>query len=299
VDIFDTSGNFVKTFEAAGSGNNLNAHWGVTVAPASFGTFASAILVGNFGDGTISAFDTTGKFLGQLMNTATPPTALVNPGLWDMVFGGGGSSGDPGTLYLTAGGSNQPNFPTGGSTTAVFAAVTSAAAATGADFSLTLSAQSATITPGGSSKLTITAGAVGGFNGQIALTCSAPAGLTCTLSPSTISHGSSAGTSTLAISAAATPPSNGYNVLGMLALAPGLGLFGTVLTARKKKFFTRKSGLWTGLLGLLLLVSVFALGCGGSSNSNKTPAAGTQVNVMVTGTSGALTHTSAVNVMIN
>jgi hypothetical protein len=216
-----------------------------------------------------------------------------------MVFGGGGSSGDPGTLYLTAGGSNQPNFPTGGSTTAVFAAVTSAAAATGADFSLTLSAQSATITPGGSSKLTITAGAVGGFNGQIALTCSAPAGLTCTLSPSTISPGSSAGTSTLAISVAATPPSNGYNMLGMLALAPGLGLFGTVLTARKKKFFTRKSGLWTGLLGLLLLASVFALGCGGSSNSNKTPAAGTQVNVMVTGTSGALTHTSAVNVMIN
>lgn len=254
--------------------------------------------MGNFGDGTISAFDTTGKFLGQLTNTSTPPTALVNPGLWDMVFGGGGASGDPGTLYITAGGSNQPNFPTGGSTTAVFAGITPAAAATGADFSLTLSAPSAMVAPGGTSNLTITAGAVGGFNGQISLACSAPSGLTCSLNPSTISPGSSASTSTLSITVAATPPpSNGYSVLGMLALAPGLGLFGTVLTARKRKFLMRKSSLWTGLLGLLVLVSLFAVGCGGSSS--KTPPPGTQVNVMVTGTSGSLKHTSALNVIIN
>jgi hypothetical protein len=296
VDVFDTNGNFLKTFVAAGSGNNLNAPWGVAMAPASFGAFAGAVLVGNFGDGTISAFDTTGKFLGQLTNTATPPTALVNPGLWDMVFGGGGASGDPGTLYITAGGSNQPNFPTGGSTTAVFAGITPAAAATGADFSLTFSAQSATITPGGTANLTINAGAVGGFNGQISLACSAPAGLTCALNPSTISPGSSASTSSLSITVAATPPATGYSMPGMLALLPGLGLFGTVLTTRTRKFLTRKSSLWTGLLGLLLLVSVFALGCGGSNS--KTPPPGTQVNVMVTGTSGSLMHTSAVNVII-
>jgi uncharacterized protein (TIGR03118 family) len=298
VDIFDMNGGFVKTFVPAGSSNNLNAPWGVAIAPAGFGTFAGAVLVGNFGDGTISAFDTTGKFLGQLTNTANPPTALVNPGLWDMVFGGGGASGDPGTLYITAGGSNQPNFPAGGSTTAVFAGLTPASAATGADFSLNLSAQSATVTPGGTSNLTITAGAVGGFNGQISLTCSAPAGLTCALNPSTISPGSSTPSSTLTISAASTPPPTGYHSLsGMMLLLPGLGVFGTVLAARKRKFLTRKSSLLTGLLGLLLLVSVFALGCG--SSRSKTPPAGTQVNVMVTGTSGSLTHTSAVNVTIN
>jgi hypothetical protein len=212
-----------------------------------------------------------------------------------MVFGGGGASGDPGTLYITAGGSNQPNFPTGGSTTAVFAGVAPAAAATGADFSLTLSAPSAMVAPGGTSNLTITAGAVGGFNGQISLACSAPTGLTCSLNPSTISPGASASTSTLSITVAATPPSGGYRSAALLL--PGLGLFGTVLTARKKKFLTRKSSMWTGLLGLLLLVSLFALGCG-SSKSN-TPAPGTQVNVMVTGTSGSLKHTSAVNVIIN
>jgi hypothetical protein len=101
----------------------------------------------------------------------------------------------------------------------------------------------------------------------------------------------------LSINVAATPPTNGYIVLGMLAPLSGLGLFGTVLTARKRKFLTRKSSLWTGLLGLLLLVSVFALGCGGSKS--KTPPPGTQVNVVVTGTSGSLKHTSAVNVTIN
>src|ERR1700724_1876968 len=119
VDIFDTNGIFVKTFIAAGG--HLNAPWGVVATPASFGTFANAILVGNFGDGTINAFDPTGKFLGQLTDSSNK--VLVNPGLWDMVFGGGGTSGDPGTLYLTAGGGNQHNFTKGGRTTSCLASV--------------------------------------------------------------------------------------------------------------------------------------------------------------------------------
>src|ERR1700677_3710388 len=105
VDIFDTNGNFVSTLVAAGATNNLNAPWGVVEAPASFGTFGGDILVGNFGDGTMSAFDTTGKFVGQLTDSAG--NVLVNPRLWDMVFGGGGgANNDPGhlgTLYFTAG----------------------------------------------------------------------------------------------------------------------------------------------------------------------------------------------------
>src|SRR6201998_4262266 len=186
VDIFDTNGNFVSTFVAAGG--KLNAPWGVVAAPATFGGFPGAILVGNFGDGTINAFDTPGKVLGQL--TDSSKNALVNPGLWDLVFGGGGPSGDPNTLYLTAGGGNQPNFPAGGSATAVFASVVPAAAVAGPDFSLSLSAPSATVKAGGSTTLTISASAVGGFNSQISLTCSAPAGLTFSLRPSTISPGS-------------------------------------------------------------------------------------------------------------
>ena len=303
VDIFDTSGNFVSTFVAAGAKNNLNAPWGVVAAPASFGTFASDILVGNFGDGTISAFDATGKFLGQLTDSSN--RVLVNSGLWDLVFGGGGGAnnnpGTLGTLYITAGGSaGQPNFPaTGGSATAVFASLTPAVAAGSPGFSLNLSAQSTTVAPGGSANLTVSAAAVGGFNRQISLTCSAPAGLSCAFSSSTISPGSSASSSTLTISAVSTPPPTGYNLPGMVALMPGLGLFGTLLTGRKRKPLTRKSIQWMSLLGVLLVISLFALGCGGSNSNKPTAPASQQTTVVVTGTSGSLSHSSAVTVTIN
>ena len=302
VDIFDGNGNFVSTFVAAGANNNLNAPWGVVEAPASFGAFAGDILVGNFGDGTISAFDTTGKFIGQLTNSSGK--VLMNPGLWDMVFGGGGGAsnnpGTAGTLYITAGGSaGQPNFPTGGSATAVFASIAPAAAAGSPGFSLNLSAASTTVSPGGSANLMISASAVGGFNNVITLTCAAPAGLTCSLSPSTISPGSSTSTSTLTISAVSTPPPTGYSLPGMMALLPGLGLFGTVFTIRKRKRLTRKNILGMGVLGSLLLISLFALGCGGSTSNKPTMAASQQATVMVTGTSGSLTHSSAVTVTIN
>lgn len=286
VDIFDANGNFVSTFVAAG--DKLNAPWGVVETPASFGAFPNAILVGNFGDGMINAYDSTGKFLGQLTDSSNK--VLVNAGLWALVFGGGGSSGDPGTLYLTAGGSNQPNFPSGGSTTAVFASLVPAATVGSPNFSLSLSPQSTTIAPGGTANLMISASAVGGFNGQISLSCSPSAGLSCTFSPSTISPGASG--STLTVSAAATPPTNGY---GRAALLPGLGLFGTLLT-RKRKAIARKNILGISVLGLLLLISIFALGCSNSSRGQTPPS---QATLMVTGTSGSLSHSAPVTININ
>src|SRR6202045_3895078 len=163
VDVFDLNGNFVSTLVAAGG--RLNAPWAVVATPATFGAFPNAILVGNFGDGTINAFDTTGKFLGQLTDSSN--NVLVNPGLWDMVFGGGGPSGAPGTLYLTAGGSNQPNFPDGGSTTSVFASLAPAATVSSQNFSLNLSAQNVSVAPGGSANLMISAAGVAGFDSPI------------------------------------------------------------------------------------------------------------------------------------
>src|ERR1700722_8049899 len=290
VDIFDTNGNFVSTLVAAAATNNLNAPWGVVQAPASFGAFGGDILVGNFGDGTMSAFDTTGKFLGQLTDSAG--NVLVNPRLWDMVFGGGGGeNNNPGNL--------GPFFFPPGRAPSVFASLVPVAAVGTPGFSLSLSAQSATVAPGGSANLTISAAAVGGFNSQISLTCTAPAGLTCAFTPSTISPGSTS-SSTLTISAVSTPPPMGYNVPGMMALLPGLGLFGTFLTTRKRKPLTRKSIGWMSLLGLMLFASLFALGCGSSSSNSSTPTPSSQqVNVMVTGTSGSLSQTAAVAVTIN
>jgi uncharacterized protein (TIGR03118 family) len=297
VDIFDMNGNFVSTFVAAGG--RLNAPWGVVAAPATFGTFPNAILVGNFGDGTINAYDTTGTFLGQLTDASNK--VLVNPGLWDMVFGGGGVSGAPGTLYLTAGSGTQPNFPPGGSTTSVFASVIPAAAVAGQNFSLSLSARSVSVKPGGVASLTISAAGVGGFNSPISLNCSSAAGLTCAFNPTTITPGSSA-TSTLTVSAASTPPTHGYHAATLVGLLPALGLLGTVFTIRKQKPLRLKSGLAARVFGLLLVISTFSLwavGCGSSSNTQMSPPAGSQVNLTVTGTSGAITQSSAVTVTIN
>lgn len=87
---------------------------------------------------------------------------------------------------------------------------------------------------------------------------------------------------------------------GMWALLPGLGLFGTFFTTRKRKPLTRKNVGWMSLLGLLLFVSLFALGCGGNTSSSTPPAPSPQqVTVMVTGTSGSLSQSATVAVAVN
>jgi len=295
VDIFDMNGNFVSTFVAAGG--HLNAPWAVVATPSTFGQFPNAILVGNFGDGTIDAFDNKGNFLGQVTDSANTP--LVNPGLWDLAFGGGGVSGSVGTLYLTAGGGNQPNFPSGGSTTSVFASVVPASAVTSANFSLNLSSQSVTVAPGGSANVKVSAAGVGGFNSPVSLSCSTSAGLTCAFNPSTISAGSSAG-STLTVSAASMAPPTGY---GLIFLFPGLGLFGSVFVARRKRMGS-KGVLALKAMGLVFLAtsfSFFAVGCGGSGGMTGTGTTPTSqsVTLMVTGTSGAITQSTSLTVKIN
>jgi hypothetical protein len=84
----------------------------------------------------------------------------------------------------------------------------------------------------------------------------------------------------------------------MFLLLPGLGVFGTFFTRRRKYLLTNKRILATAVLGLVIGISLFALGCG-SSSSNKMPPPPAQVNVMVTGTSGAISHTAAIAVTIH
>lgn len=297
VDVFDMNGNFLNTFVAAGG--PLNAPWGVVATPAGFGAFPNAILVGNFGDGTIDAFDTTGKFLGQIMDSSNK--VLVNPGLWDLAFGEGGSSGAPGTLYLTAGGSNQPNFPSGGSTTSVFASLMPSASVSGPNFSLSLSAKSVSVAQGGSANVMISAAGVGGFNNPISLSCSSASGITCAFNPSTITPGTTA-SSTLTISAASMPPSGGYHAGIFGGVLPALGLFGGAFAARKRKLLAGRGrpikALGFGLLVAVALLSLWSVGCGSSSSASQ-PAAGSQVTLTVTGMSGAITQSAPVTVTIN
>jgi uncharacterized protein (TIGR03118 family) len=286
VDIFDLNGNFVQTFA---SGGTLNAPWGVVLTPTTFGTFANAILIGNFGDGTISAFDRQGHFLGQVTDSSNH--AITNPGLWDMVFGQGGT-GDPNTLYFTAGGASQ--------TSGLFATLVPAAVVTTADFSLSLSAPTISVGPGSSAMVTVNSAEVGGFNGQIALSCLPAAGLTCSFSPATISPGSSAASSTLTLTAAAiTPPGGRYGSVAM-ALLPGLGLLGTVFTARRRKLGVSKgkSVLWMAGLAVLVVGMTFTVACGNYS-SHPSSTTGNQATVMVQGTSGAISHAIPVIVTVH
>lgn len=99
VSMFDASGLFLRRFA---SGGVLDAPWGMTLAPSSFGAFGGDLLIGNFGDGRINAFDPiTGVFEGALQQPNGTPLEI--DGLWGLIVGNGGSGGDPNTLYFTAG----------------------------------------------------------------------------------------------------------------------------------------------------------------------------------------------------
>jgi uncharacterized protein (TIGR03118 family) len=99
VDIYDLNGTLLQRLI---SGAPLNSPWGLAMAPASFGAFSNALLVGNFGSGTIAAFDpATGAPLGTLQDKLGNPIALQ--GLWALQFGNGGNGGVADTLYFTAG----------------------------------------------------------------------------------------------------------------------------------------------------------------------------------------------------
>jgi len=106
VSVFDTDGNFIRRLVS--NGGQLNAPWGVTVAPASFGDFSSKVLVGNFGDGTINAFDpSSGAFLGTLQDANGSP--IANNSLWALKVRTGGAGVDPNALYFTAGINDEVN----------------------------------------------------------------------------------------------------------------------------------------------------------------------------------------------
>jgi uncharacterized protein (TIGR03118 family) len=105
VSVFDLQGNFISR---VGSQGTLDSPWGLALAPSSFGAFAGDLLVGNFGDGTINAFDlATNSFVGQLRDSGG--NILSIDGLWGLTIGNGAGAGSSQSLYFSAGPNNESN----------------------------------------------------------------------------------------------------------------------------------------------------------------------------------------------
>jgi uncharacterized protein (TIGR03118 family) len=101
VDAYDLAGNLLARVAQHGQ---LNAPWGLAPAPDTFGRFAGDLLVGNFGDGQINAYEETASgFEHRGTFRDTSGGKLVIDGLWALEFGNAGSNGNPDTLFFTAG----------------------------------------------------------------------------------------------------------------------------------------------------------------------------------------------------
>jgi uncharacterized protein (TIGR03118 family) len=100
VSVFSANGVFS---ERLASNSVLNAPWGMTIAPTGFDGFGGDLLVGNFGDGRINAFDpVSGALIGTITDSLGVP--IANPGLWGIGFRVGGvQSTNPNSLYFVAG----------------------------------------------------------------------------------------------------------------------------------------------------------------------------------------------------
>jgi uncharacterized protein (TIGR03118 family) len=175
VSIFDVNGNFVAR---AVTGGNLNAPWGVAIAPANFGLYSNALLIGNFGDGLINVYDAkTFTYLGQLMDTTGKSLAYAS--LWELLPGGTAvagttavSGGDVNTVYFTAGLAGEAH--------GLLGAISTNTATGTPGFNFTASSGSATVAAGDAATFNLALAPVNGFNGTVALNCSnLPVSATC------------------------------------------------------------------------------------------------------------------------
>jgi uncharacterized protein (TIGR03118 family) len=115
IDEFDTSGHFLTRLAsgtaAGGTLTALNSPFGMALAPTGFGSFGHDLLVGNFGDSHVSAFNVvSGAFVSQLSDGHGNPLVLnggfqetSTKGLWGIAFGNGAAGTSASTLFFAAG----------------------------------------------------------------------------------------------------------------------------------------------------------------------------------------------------
>ena len=294
VNEFDNNGNFIAR---VASQSVLNAPWGMALAPAGFGSFGGDLLIGNFGDGVINAFDPkTFAHVGSLNTSAGSP--IANIGLWEIFFGQNTGQtttlGDPNTLYFAAG----INGEKGG----LFGSIAIAPPATAVgSFSLQASANTVNVAAGQTSgSVTLSLTPTNGFNGLVAFSC-APTTVTCTFNPSTVTLSGSA-TASVAVGIAsvapvAPPTTGGYNrsanhSVHLFQSPAGLSLafagpVGLLVFAGLKRRMNLAGG---SLLALLLMAAATAItGCSSSTAPQQTPATPFTAQVTINAVSGGIT----------
>ena len=109
VDVYDTAGTLVSRVAQHGQ---LNAPWGLAMAPSDFGRFSGDLLVGNFGDGQINAYEelSNGHFEHRGELRAADGKSITIDGLWALQFGHGTPNNGPtNTLFFTAGPNDEAN----------------------------------------------------------------------------------------------------------------------------------------------------------------------------------------------
>jgi hypothetical protein len=224
-----------------------------------------------------------------------------------MVFGGGGPSGDVNTMYITAGLANEGH--------GLFSAITAnTTPAPTSDFNINASPSTMTISAGNTASFTVTVGGLNGFNSAVALTCSGqPVNSTCNFSPASVTPASGGtATSMLMISTSSNPYMHAGLISGnqigrryaMILPIPALVLLGMFLAGSIRRSRAAGNKWIPGLAGGLALLIVTgcllaASGCGGYGSNN--PGNGTlrgTATVMITGTSGSLSHSTSVSLTV-
>jgi uncharacterized protein (TIGR03118 family) len=298
LNIFDTSGNLVS--HAVTTGGNLNAPWGVAVAPSTFGVFANDILVGNFGDGMINVFDPkTFAFVGQLADGTGK--AIVNQSLWELFFGltaaSPTSGGNLNTLYFTAGLAGEKH--------GLLAAVNTNPTATGAaTYGFSASSTNITVANGSSATAVVSAMPTNNFSGTVALSCTGlPLAAKCVFSPASLTVTASApATSTVTISTTKGTALLQPRTLRGAATAGITAAFllplGTIFAFSRRRSDRRRFSLrLLGLFAVLMISAGFVAGCSSSSNSvPSTPVGSSQVTIKAT--SGTISQSTVVNLTV-
>jgi uncharacterized protein (TIGR03118 family) len=299
VNVFDTNGNFVS--RAVSPGGNLNAPWGVAIAPTTFGVFGGDLLVGNFGDGIINAYDPkTFAYVGQLAD-GTGKT-FVYASLWEIFFGltapSSSNGGNQNTLYFAAGLASEKHGLLGSINTSSTTSGT-------ATYGFSASSSSATVPAGSSATFVLSAAPTNNFSGTVALACSGlPQAATCTFAPTSLTVVAGApATTTLTIATvkqmAFVRP---FSIRGTSAAKITVALFlpfGALLLFPRRRLANQQRYLrLLGLLGTLLLSAGFVAGCSSTSDIFVpfTPTGTSAITIKAT--SGSITQSTTVNLAV-